>query len=64
LPRKLGIVASASDVKELKHLINKIKKNPNEIKKPFIKNYRKILPKTKDGSTKKATDVILNVLKE
>jgi hypothetical protein len=60
---KLGVVLSANNVK-LESLINQIKKDPDRIKKPYIKNFRKIVPKTKNESTKKAVNVILNILKE
>lgn len=57
---ELGVIISANNVKELKSLINQIKKDPDELKEPYIKNFRKYIPKTEDEFTKKAVNVILN----
>ena len=56
---KLRLVASAENTGQLKDWIIKIKSNPDEERKIFIENFRKIVPTSKNNATKKAVNIIL-----
>lgn len=60
---KHGVVAIANNKNQLKDIIDNLKKKPELIKKPFLKNFREVVPESYDESTKKAAKVIINLLK-
>ena len=57
--KKSGLAPTTSNIEELRNWIVKLKSNPNEERRTFIENLRKIIPKSKDDATKKAVNVIL-----